>query len=119
MGLSVGSISSTYGMNYIQPMNYSVDNESEVSDEFVQRGVQGLVPNVQPVGYPNAQAISSVADDEDNPLEMAVNTVRKSQEAGKMYNEVAARFQGMTVGYDSSLSGVGYGIAGSTLDLFA
>ena len=118
MSLSVGGIGGSYGMSFVQPMNYTIKNQSEVSDAFLQNGVQGVVPNVSPVGYPNAQAISE--DDEVNdPLALAVNSIKKSQEASRMYNDVAARFQGMTTGYTQQSSGLSYGTAGSTIDLFA
>ncbi len=118
MGLSVSGIGGSYGMSFVQPMNYTIKNQSEVSDAFLQNGAQGVIPNVSPVGYPNAQAISDDEEEKD-PLALAVDTVKKSQEASRMYNDVAAKFQGMTTGYTQQLAGLSYGIAGSTLDLFA
>ena len=119
MGISLGAVGSSYGMSFVQPMNYTIKNQSEVSDEFVNRGAQGLVPNVTPVGYPNAQAISTTDDDEDDPMKMAIDMVKKSQEANRMYNDVAQRFQGMTIGYSQDQGAMSYGIAGGNLDLFA
>ncbi len=118
MALSIGSVGSAYGMNYIQPMNYALKNESQVSDEFAKRGAEGLVNNVSPVRYPNAQAIPA-DDDREDPMQMAVDMVKKSQEANRMYNDVASKFQGMTVGYAQDQSAVAYGMQGGTLDLFA
>ena len=46
MGLSIGSIGNTYGMNYIQPMNYSVKNEADVSDAFIETGMSNAIMNV-------------------------------------------------------------------------
>jgi hypothetical protein len=118
MALSVGGIGGSYGMSYVQPMNYTIKNESEVSDAFLQNGVQGAVPNVSPVGYPNAQAVSG-EDEENDPLALAVNSVKKSREASRMYNDLAAKFQGMTTGYTQQSAGLSYGTAGSNLDVFA
>ncbi len=118
MAISIGSLGSAYGMSYVQPMNLAVKNESEVSDAFVQHAAQGVIPNVNPVGYPNAQLIGDDSDNED-PMKLAIGMVQKSQETSRMYNEVANRFQGMTVGYSQDQSGYGYDTAGSRLDLFA
>ena len=35
---------------YIQPMNYTLKNESDISEDFAKKGAAGLVPNVSPVG---------------------------------------------------------------------
>ena len=118
MAISIGSLGNAYGMSYVQPMNLAVKNESEVSDSFVQHASQGVIPNVNPVGYPNAQLIGDDSDQED-PMKLAIGMIQKSQESSRMYNEVANRFQGMTVGYSQDQSGYGYDTAGSRLDLFA
>lgn len=118
MGLSIGSIGSTYGMNYIQPMNYSVKNEADVSDAFIETGMSNAIMNVPPVVYPNAQEIPG-ADEESDPLALSINSVKKSQEANRMYNEVASRFQGMTTGYAQDTQALSYGMSGSSIDLFA
>ena len=65
MSLSIGGIQSAYGMNFVQPMNLSVKNESEISDAFVETGMSGAVMNVPPVVYPNAQVMST---DEESVL---------------------------------------------------
>ena len=118
MSISIGGIGSAYGMSYIQPMNYSVKNEADISDAFVETGMSGAIMNVPPVVYPNAQEIPK-ADDESNPLTMSADVVRKSQEANKMFNDVASKFQGMTTGYAQNTAAVSYAVSGGTLDLFA
>ena len=118
MGLSIGSIGNTYGMNYIQPMNYSGKNEADVSDAFVETGMSNAIMNVPPVVYPNAQEIPK-ADDESDPLALSINSVKKSQEANRMYNDVASKFQGMTTGYAQNTQALSYGMSGSSIDLFA
>ena len=117
MSLSIGGIQSAYGMNFVQPLNLSVKNESEISDAFVETGMSGAVMNVPPVVYPNAQVMST--DEESDPLSLSVNTVRKSQEANRLYNDVASKFQGMTTGYSSGTEALQYGMSGNTIDLFA
>jgi hypothetical protein len=118
MSLSIGGIGSAYGASFIQPMNYSLKNQADVSDAFIETGMSGAIMNVPPVIYPNAQAIPK-AEGESDPLSLSANTVRKSQEANKLYNDVAAKFQGMTTGYTQSTEGISYGMSGSTVDLFA
>ena len=117
MSLSVGGIGSLYGTSFIQPMNYNLKNESDVSDAFIETGMSGAVMNVPPVRYPNAQAIVS-SDEQNDPLQLSANVVKKSQEANRMYNDVAARFQGMTTGYGQDTQALSYGMAGNSIDLF-
>ena len=117
MSISIGAIGSPYGMSYIQPMNYSLKNESEISDSFIETGMSGAVMNVPPVKYPNAHEIIP-SDEESDPLKLSANVVRKSQDANRMYNDVASRFQGMTTGYSQDTQALSYGMAGNTIDLF-
>ncbi|MBE5825781.1 MAG: hypothetical protein E7307_04000 [Butyrivibrio sp.] len=117
MSLSIGAVGGPYGMGFIQPLNYNLKNESDVSDSFIETGMSGAVTNVPPVRYPNAQALTS-SDEESDPLKLSANVVRKSQEANRMYNDVAARFQGMTTGYSQDTRAMSYEMAGNTIDLF-
>ncbi len=119
MALSIGGISSAYGMSYIQPMNYPLKNESEVSKDFLEVGMQNAVMNVPPVIYPNAQEVQTPEDDESNPLKLSMNVARQNQEVSRMYNDVAQKFQGMTVGYSQSSGALSYGMSGNTVDFFA
>ena len=118
MSLSIGGIGNGYGMSFIQPMNYAVKNQSDVSDAFIETGMSGAIMNVPPVVYPNAQAIPK-AEGESDPLSLSVNTVKKSVEANRMYNDVASKFQGMTTGYTQNTEGISYGMSGGSVDLFA
>ena len=119
MAISIGGLGGSYGMSYIQPMNYPLKNESKVSDDFLEVGMQNAVMNVPPVRYPNAREVVEPQGEESNPLTLAMNSARKSQEANRMYNDVASRFQGMTVGYEQNQSAVTYGMSGNTVDFFA
>ncbi|RKM57935.1 hypothetical protein D6855_12870 [Butyrivibrio sp. CB08] len=118
MAISIGGIGSAYGMSFIQPMNYPVKNEGSVSDAFMETGMSNAIMNVPPVVYPNAQEIPK-ADDESDPLALSINTVQKSQEANRMYNDVASKFQGMTTGYAQNSEALSYGMSGSAIDLYA
>ena len=118
MALSVGGVGSSYGMSFVQPMNINIKNEAEVSDAFMETGMSGAITNVPPVVYPNAQTVTG-NDEESDPLALSANVVRKSQEANKLYNDVASRFQGMTTGYTQDTQALSYGMSGSTVDLFA
>ena len=117
MSISIGGLGSPYGMSYIQPMNYALKNQSEVSDSFIETGMSGAVMNVPPVKYPNATEIIP-SDEENNPLKLSAGVVKKSQDANRMYNDVASKFQGMTTGYSQDTQALSYGMAGNTIDLF-
>ena len=118
MALSVGGIGNPYGMSFVQPMNYSVKNQSDISDAFIETGMSNAIMNVPPIIYPNAQEIPK-ADEESDPLALSINTVKKSQEANKLYNDVASKFQGITTGYTQDTQALTYGMSGSRIDLFA
>ena len=118
MALSVGGIGNSYGMSFVQPMNINIKNQADVSDAFMETGMAGAVMNVPPVVYPNAQAIES-SSNENDPLALSANVVKKSQEANRQFNDVASRFQGMTTGYDQSTQALSYGMSGNSIDLFA
>ena len=118
MGMSVGGIGSAYGMSFVQPMNYPLKNESKPSDDFLEVGMQNAVMNVPPVRYPNAQEIVKPEEEESNPLKLSMETVKKSQEANRMYNDVASKFQGMTVGYTQNQAATTYGMVGNSVDFF-
>ncbi len=118
MSLSIGGIGNAYGMSYVQPLNYGVKNEADISDAFVETGMSGAVMNVPPVIYPNAQEIPQ-ADLDSDPLALSVDSVKKSQEANRLFNDVASKFQGMTTGYSQSTEALSYGMSGNSIDLFA
>ena len=106
-------------MSYIQPMNYTVKNQSEVSDAFIETGMSGSVMNVPPVVYPNAQQVESSDEETNDPLKLSADVVKKSQDANRLFNDVASKFQGMTTGYTQNNQAYSYGISGGNLDLFA
>lgn len=108
MSLSIGGLS---------PMNYAVSNTAAFSDAYVASvknnepaSFLGNVGAVQPVVYPNAQAV-----DEGKAIEQA----QKSKDANKAYNNLASGYAGASTGYNNNSLSYGYEMVGSTLDLFA
>ena len=91
MGLRVGGIGRGIGRAYVQP----VKNRAE------------SIPEV-----PGVEAKTSTQ-------ESIISALKKSQESNRKFNDVAQRFQGMTVGYGDDSSGFSYGVEGATVDLFA
>ncbi|MCR5272024.1 MAG: hypothetical protein K6E13_03470 [Lachnospiraceae bacterium] len=110
-GLGISGIGNISSMNRIEPLQYSVKNEAEVSDVFTNESVSGggKVDSVNPVIYPNARSSSTTTP--------SVDTARIMQ-ASKEYNEVALGFGGMNTGYSSTAASYGYGIEGSLFDTY-
>ena len=111
MALSVSSMRpiSSVSSVAVKPMNYSVENQSEVSDVYnamATTPTQGI-DSVSPVIYPNAQATSSVAQ-----AEAAVK-------ADKAFNDIASSFAGSSTGYDSAMAANSYSMVGANIDLLA
>lgn len=113
MALSVGGLNNNYSV--VRPMNYSVENNSKVSDAYTQSveqtsrvGSFSDVLAVQPVGYANAQ-IAKV-----DPMAQ----LEQAKKAGQEFNQIASGFSGMTTGYTSSRTAAGYEMIGSNVDLF-
>ena len=113
MGLSVASlnpISPIQGVQYaeVASMNYTVDNESEVSASYVESMEQvsnQYVDAASPVQYPNASVSPT-------------RVVERSQEANAAYNAVAQRFD-QTTGYNQFSVGQGYETVGALFDQYA
>jgi hypothetical protein len=97
-------------------MNYSVKNQSEVSDAYTEsaKQVQGTgtfsdIGAVRPVRYPNAQTVSV------DPTEK----LAKAQSVNRDMNEIASGFTGTATGYGSDSRSYSYQMIGSTIDLYA
>ena len=108
MAVSIGGIGAYNQFTYVRPMNYSVKNQSDVSDAYSEEvsslGESGLV---NPVGYPNAQA---------EPVSPVASRI-SAQKAGEQSNELAAQFSGSVTGYGSDSQGLSYGMTGSNFDM--
>lgn len=116
MSLAINAINAYSGMSAVRPMNYSVENRSEVSSAYTESVKEAqntsIFPDigaVNPIQYPNAQTISI------NPMEK----LAKTQSVSKDMNAIAAGFSGVTTGYDNSSQSYGYQMIGSTIDFYA
>ena len=126
MGLSTAGIGSIGGlssasMNPIQQVTYresvdqayTIDNQSDFSDAFVD-SVRDLssaesVEGVPPVQYPTA-----------NVLTRRIGQIEEGMRVNAGYNSIAAGYEGVTVGYGrGGAASQGFGMVGSTIDLFA
>ncbi|MBQ1548674.1 MAG: hypothetical protein IIZ61_09820 [Lachnospiraceae bacterium] len=121
MGLSVARIGAVSGMSPMvgvnavssyaktEPMNYTVDNESEVSGSYVQSLKNGSVNKVgatPPVRYANATVQSEDA-------------IQKKQDASRAYNQIAAAYTNENTTYGANMRGQSYQAVGQNIDLFA
>ena len=95
-----------------RPQNYAVENESEVSDAFMQslaiNGTDGIVAPT-PVQYANAQR--SESGNRVSDLD--------STQVNQFYNDIASGYQGMSTSYDASGTAGQYAMIGSNIDLYA
>ena len=116
MALSIGGLSAYGNAVAVRPMNYAVENQSQVSsayqDSVKQLSGAGSFPGIgatNPVQYANAQYVKV-----DSTVQ-----VQRAQEAKRGLNTVASGFAGRAVGYDEASATYGYEMIGSTLDLYA
>ena len=115
MGLSASSMNPVQGITYRStvPQAYSIENKSDFSDAFVQ-SVESLpsadaVEGAAPVQYPTASVVSR-----------HIGQLEDSKRVAAGLNSIAASFEGLTTGYGrSGVGSRGYGMVGSTVDLFA
>ena len=98
----------------VSPQNFSVENESEVSDAFSEslavNGTDGIT-GPAPVQYANA---SRTRTDE-----AALENARSATEVNDYYNKVASSFEGASTSYDAGGNASGYAMVGSHIDLLA
>ena len=114
MAFSVGGLSAYSNISYIKPMNYAVENDSQVSDAYTQavgqsRGTETF-PSVNPSGpvqYANSYRVNPAAQ------------VEASQKVGQQYNAIAAEFSGIATGYQSDSTSYSYQMIGSNFDMYA
>lgn len=114
MGLSASSLNPISSIEYRTtiPQAYSVENQSEVSDSFVEAmqgaGALNRVDAAPPVQYANASVTTN-----------RIEQLHKNQEANKAYNDLASSFNGVNVSYGASRQAAGYEILGGSFDSFA
>jgi hypothetical protein len=116
MALSIGGIGAYSSISYVKPMNYTVENDSQVSEAYTKSvgqtqgtGTFQPVDLTSPVVYANAKAYSV---DSTAQLEAA-------RKVGQQYNEIAAGFSGTATGYDSGSQSFSYQMVGNNFDMYA
>ena len=114
MGLSASSLNPISAIEYkmTTPRAYNVENQSEVSDSFVESlqasGYSKRVEGAAPVQYATASVTTN-----------RVSQVQKNQEVNRAYNAIAASFDGFSVSYGADRKNSSFEMLGSQLDLFA
>ena len=113
-GISGMSMNPIAGVRTVgsRPMNYAVENESEISDAFSESMAvanAGSVTGATPVQYANAQR------EERTPGVPSMDAAR----ANRFYNNIASAYQGMSTSYDASGAAGQYAMIGSNIDLTA
>ena len=111
--MSIGGIGNAYGayqMYRTRPMNYVVQNQSDVSDAYKESiglsKARSMDPT-PPVLYPNAQKVPAGAVKAPQADEETVN---------RQFNSIAARYSGVNTGYERNGQGQGYEMTGSLFD---
>lgn len=114
MGLSASSLNPISAIEYktTTPRAYNVENQSEVSDSFVESlqasGYTNRIEGAAPVVYATASATTN-----------RIAQVQKNQEVNQAYNSIAASFENFSVSYGADLKYSSFDMLGSQLDLFA
>lgn len=114
----IGGLSSYSPITSIQPMNYSVQNEADVSDVFaedVTKNTDGI-NGASPVRYPNATINTEPVSRQRliDPTEM----LEQKKRTASAYNDIASQFKTNNTGYSRAGIGNSYGMAGSRFDAF-
>ncbi len=116
MGLSAASMSPVRGISSYRAavqQAYTIDNESDFSSAFVD-SVKGLgsadaVMGATPVQYPTATIMTR-----------RIGQIEDNQRVNEGLNSIASGYEGVTTGYGRSSDAVtGYGMVGSSVDLYA
>ncbi|MCR5666607.1 MAG: hypothetical protein K6G01_07225 [Eubacterium sp.] len=114
MSLAISPVSSSMNTKVVQPINYALQNEANVSDAYVSQVNQPKeIDDVTPVIYPTSRATQQTqVVDSSKRLEQA-------QQVAQKYNEIASSFGGATVGYASDSSALAYQAIGAGFDMYA
>lgn len=114
MGLSASSLNPINAIEYkvTTPMAYNVENQSEVSDSFVESlqasGYTNRVDAAAPVVYATASVSTN-----------RIAQVQRNQEVNQAYNSIAASFDNQSISYGANRQNNTYEMLGSQLDLYA
>lgn len=101
----------------VQPMNYAVQSNSEVSDVYVSETTKNsaAVNGTSPVKYPNATVSESPVSEVLDPIEFQ----RRRQTVDSRFNEIAMKFMQDNPSYTARAQGAIYQMVGSNFDAYA
>ncbi len=111
--MSIGGIGNAYGayqMYRTRPMNYAVQNQSDVSDaykESIGMSKARSMDPTPPVLYPNAQKV---------PVGAVKSPAADEETVNRQFNNIASRYSGVNTGYERNGQGQGYEMTGSLFD---
>lgn len=114
----IGGLSTYSPISSVQPMNYSVQNEAEVSDVYaadVTKNTAG-VNGANPVQYPNA-AVREIGGD-SIPVDPIARQKRNIQVSSN-FNDIATKFLSGNTSYGVNGRGSTYNTSGSRFDAYA
>lgn len=109
---AIGAIGAYNQVSYIRPLNYKLQNTSEVSSSYVDSINKAMetsdpVDAVSPVGYPTAEKVSSSS------------SPQSAKAANALFNGIASAFSSSLTGYSANGAGNQYSVVGNNIDLFA
>ncbi len=113
----ISPISAYSSMAAIQPLQYKVKNESEISDAYSESmeslgAAQSMAPvdAPSPVAYPTAQKSSMIQGAGQTDI---------AKKVAQAYNNIASGFADKVTSYSKQGSGEKYEMLGNSIDLFA
>lgn len=98
-----------------RPMNYSISNQSQVSDSYadsINNTSADAVDASSPVVYANAQHTRAGSSN-------GASQAQEVQRVSKAMNDIAEGFGGNNTSYTSNMQAQKYDIIGSNIDLYA
>ena len=109
----ITSASLSSPISAVRPMQYTVQNQSEVSAAYeasIEASAVSDVKAASPVQYANAQIVKE-------PSVPAIDT-KQLTAVNQSFNQIAERFAGASTGYASSGAPQSYDVIGSSFDAF-
>lgn len=113
----IGGLTTYSPVSNVQPMNYAVTNDSEVSDVYAAETTKNsaVVNGTSPVQYPNATVSEAPVSEVADPIEIQ----RRKQAVDSRYNEIAMKFMQDNPSYTARARGASYQMVGSKFDAYA
>ncbi len=116
MSMAIGGTAAIGNDVSVKPLQYAVNNESRVSDAFVESmnrvgavSTSERVGAAVPVRYPDARI-----DPDDTAMRL-----QEAVTANRQYNQIASEFSNSYTGYTASGAGTAYALSGANVDYFA